>query len=236
MLFSQRISSWAINRYKNSGRVATGPFAGAPATEDAVAQTWNRLLGIYEFYLHPVLEDVIRSKPKVVVDVGASSGYYSVGLGFRLPESLHYAFEMDDKERASLERTATRINAKIEALGFCMPQNLIEIARSHDSGLLVMDCEGGEKQLLGDEIKNHLAKWTILLEVHDYHAPGAGEEIQKRFEPTHDIKEIWSRPPVASDFKFLLKWPLNIYCEKALQRMCEEGRNGSMRFFYMTPR
>lgn len=168
-----------------------GPFAEAPATEDSLAHCWMRLLGVYEFYLHSAVEAAILSKPPVVVDVGASTGYYSIGMAYRLPSSRHFAFEMQEKER----------------------------------------------ELLGETVHSHLKNWTILLEVHDWHAPGAGEEIYERFQKTHKIETIRSQTAGQKEFVSIVPWPLNIYCGRVLNRICEEGRGESgMRFFSMLPK
>ena len=237
MIFSQRIVSYFIDRCRERGVVNWGPFAGAPATEDSLAHCWMRLLGVYEFYLHAAVEAAISSKPPVVVDVGASSGYYSIGMAYRLPDSQHFAFEMQEKERESLARTAAKINTPINLRGLCTPADLAEIAQCETRGFLVMDCEGAEKELLHDQVHSCLKNWTILLEVHDWHAPGAGEEIYKRFETTHSIQTLWSRSAGPKEFRSIVPQPLNIYCSGVLRRTCEEGRGqAGMRFFSMVPK
>jgi len=173
----------------------------------------------------------------VVVDVGASSGYYSIGMAYRLPGSRHFAFEMQENERESLARTAAKINTPINLRGLCTTADLVEIAQNEPRGFLVMDCEGAERELLGDQVHSCLKNWTILLEVHDWHAPGAGEEIYKRFETTHSIQTLWSRTAGPKEFRSIVPWPLNIYCSGVLRRICEEGRGGAgMRFFSMVPK
>jgi hypothetical protein len=117
MIFSQKIVSYFIDRCRDRGVVNWGPFAGAPATEDSLAHCWMRLLGVYEFYLHPAVEAAILANPPVVLDVGASSGYYSIGMANRLPGSRHFAFEMQESERESLARTAAKINTTINLMG-----------------------------------------------------------------------------------------------------------------------
>jgi hypothetical protein len=237
MIFSQRIVSYFIDRCRDRGVVNWGPFAGAPATEDSLAHCWMRLLGVYEFYLHPAVEAALLAKPPVVVDVGASSGYYSIGMAYRLPGSRHFAFEMQENERESLARTAAKINTPINLRGLCTTADLVEIAQNEPRGFLVMDCEGAEWELLGDQVHRHLKNWTILLEVHDWHAPGAGEEIYKRFETTHSIQTLWSRTAGPKEFRTIVPWPVNIYCSGVLRRICEEGRGGAgMRFFSMVPK
>lgn len=237
MIFSQRIVSYFIDRCRRRGVVNGGPFAGAPATEDSLAHCWMRLLGVYEFYLHPHVESAISANPPVVVDVGASSGYYSIGLAYRLPQSRHIAFEMQEAERASLLRTAKKVSVSIDLRGLCSPEDIVEIARSQPRGFLVMDCEGAERELLGDKVHPHLKNWTILLEVHDWHAPGAGEEIYARFQGTHSIETIWSRSAGPNQFRSIVPLPLNFYCSGVLRKICEEGRGGAgMRFFSMVPK
>lgn len=237
MIFSQRIVSFFIDRCRDRGVVNWGPFAGAPATEDSLAHCWMRLLGVYEFYLHPAVEVALLAKPPVVVDVGASSGYYSIGMAYRLPGSRHFAFEMQENERESLARTAPKINTPINLRGLCTPADLVEIAQSEQRGFLVMDCEGAERDLLSDQVHSCLKNWTILLEVHDWHAPGAGEEIYERFQKTHKIQTIRSRTAGQKEFASIVPWPLNLYCGRVLKRICEEGRGeAGMRFFSMLPR
>ena len=237
MIFSQKIVSYFIDRCRDRGVVNWGPFAGAPATEDSLAHCWMRLLGVYEFYLHTAVEAALLAKPPVVVDVGASSGYYSIGMAYRLPSSRHFAFEMQEKESQSLVRTAAKIITPINLKGLCTPADLVEIARSEPRGFLVMDCEGAERELLGETVHPYLKNWTILLEVHDWHAPGAGEEIYERFEKTHKIETISSQAAGEEEFVSIVPWPLNIYCGRVLKRICEEGRGESgMRFFSMVPK
>lgn len=237
MIFSQRIASHFIDRCRDRGVVNWGPFAGAPATEDSLAHCWMRLLGVYEFYLHSAVEAAIAGRPPVVVDVGASSGYYSIGMAYRLPGLRHFAFEMQENERESLARTAAKINTPVNLRGLCRPADLVEIAKTEPRGFLVMDCEGAERELLGNQVHHHLKSWTILLEVHDWHAPGAGEEIYKRFETTHSIQILLSRSAGPKEFRSIVPWPLNIYCSGVLRRICEEGRGAAgMRFFSMVPK
>lgn len=236
MIFSQRIVSYFIDRCRDRGVVNWGPFAGSPATEDSLAHCWMRLLGVYEFYLHPAVEAAILAKPPAVVDVGASSGYYSIGMAYRLPGSRHFALEMQENERESLARTAAKINTPINLRGLCTAADLLEIAQSEPRGFLVMDCEGAEKELLGDQVHSHLKNWTILLEVHDWHAPGVGDKIYERFESTHFIQTIWTRDAGNQEFASIVPWPLCYYCRKVLSKVAQERRGGAMRFFFMLPK
>ncbi len=236
MIFAQRIVSHCIDKIRAKGVINFGPFAGVPATEDALHHCWNKLLGIYEFYLHGCIEKAISLNPAVVVDVGASSGYYSIGMASRLPSARHIAFEMLERERALFSLTAMQLPIKIDLRAECTPDDLILIGKEHRRGMLVMDCEGAERDLLGDAVCAVLKDWIVLLEVHDWHAPGAGEEIFQRFGKSHEIEVLWSCKPSPQEFLSVVPWPLNVYCEDVLSRMCNEGRGGKMRFFFMVPK
>jgi hypothetical protein len=236
MILAQRIVSHYIEKIRSKGVINFGPFIGVPATEDCLQHCWMRLLGIYEFYLHGYIERAIRFEPNAVVDVGASSGYYSIGMASRLPSAKHIAFEMQHSERDSFLRTASKISVPIDLRAECKPNDLIKIADENRRGFLIMDCEGAERELLGDAVCTGLRDWMILLEVHDWHAPGSGEEILQRFGATHEIQILWSQKPTPQEFRSVVPWPFNYYCAGVLSRMCDEGRGGGMRFFLMVPK
>jgi hypothetical protein len=236
MIFDQRIVSRQIDKIRSKGKINFGPFAGVSATEDCLQHCWMRLLGIYEFYLHGCIERAIGFEPNAVVDVGASTGYYSIGMAFRLPRAKHIAFEMQQSERDSFLRTASKISVPIDLKTECKPQDLIQIAEENRRGFLIIDCEGAERELLGDAVCPGLRDWMVLLEVHDWHAPGAGEEILQRFGSSHDIQILWSRNPSPWEFRSVVPWPFNYYCAGVLSRICDEGRGGGMRFFFMVPK
>ena len=236
MIFAQRIVSSFIERHRRAGVVASGPFKGAPATEAAQGHFWSNLLGLNEFYLHEAIEVALHREPPLVVDVGAADGYYSLGFASRLPGARHVSFEMLEGSRSALQRCSGKLETPIEIRGLCKPEDLVEVVASSKRGFLLMDCEGAERELLAGSVVPLLAEWTVLLEVHDGHAPGVGEEIQKRYSPSHGIEVIWTREPTARDFRAVLPWPLNHYCKDVMRRTCDEGRGVPMRFFFMTPR
>lgn len=99
----------------------------------------------------------------------------------------------------------------------------------------MMDCEGYERELLNDQVHANLKNWSLLVEIHDWHAPGVGDEIHERFSNTHRITEIWNRAYQLRDFHFLLPFPINHICLNVLSRMCDDKRNSKMRWFYMAP-
>lgn len=233
-----RIASMIIERARKSTRVVSGPFKGAKATESATVHDWNKLMGIYEFYLHPYFEAAIAANPMVCIDVGAAQGYYTLGMAHRLPLSRHIAYEMDEGERKKLLSAITELDPglNIDVRDECTLNRLKSDLLSSDSGFLLMDCEGGEKDLLTEDVHDCLSRWHILLEVHDYHAPGAGEKIMQIFKDSHDISLCWSKDPSPSDLAQIAPFPLNYLCKEAFRDMFDEKRGGAMRFLYLVPK
>src|SRR5436305_14622456 len=71
--------------------VQRGPFAGLRFPRFAVGRgemVVPQLLGAYEEELHPVFEELAPRRFDRIVDVGASDGYYAVGMALRWPEAL----------------------------------------------------------------------------------------------------------------------------------------------------
>ena len=233
---SYRIASSMIESAKRSGHVASGPFKGAPLTPGAEDHQWNKVMGAYEFYLHGAVEDAIQRHPPVCIDVGAAEGYYTLGLAHCLPRSRHIAYEMVDEFRAKLSESVAKSAAPVKIKGLCTREELILDLKSSPSGFLVMDCEWAEEQLLTEETIPHLKNWIILLEVHDFQAPGAGEKILKLFSHSHTVEVLHSRNPNPADLTAVAPWPMNRICRDAFCSLFDEGRNCSMRFFYFTPR
>ena len=134
--------------------VQTGPFAGLKLAD---VQTWgheeigSQLLGIYERELRPVLLELASRRPTLVINVGCAEGYYAVGLARLIPTARVHAFDIDERAQ-NVCRTNAALNGasdRIVVEGICSPQRLREISAGHTNILVVVDCEGAEKELLG---------------------------------------------------------------------------------------
>ena len=84
------------------GIVAGGPFQGLRYIRESVGSAWApKMLGTYEKELWPVVDVLIRRRPRWIVDVGAAEGYYAVGLAMRLGAAQVVAFEADEGSHPS---------------------------------------------------------------------------------------------------------------------------------------
>ena len=177
------------------GRVATGPFSGllfnSRSPEDAYPPV---LLGSYESDVHEWLEREIARGWPAVVNIGSNNGYYSTGLAMRMPLAIVYAFEMDDTLRVETRRSA-EINGvanRVRALGIADLSSLAALPIEH--ALVVCDCEGYERELLNPALIPWLSNAAMLVELHDFAAPGATDALRSRFSATHQIAIVEQQP------------------------------------------
>jgi hypothetical protein len=191
--------------------VSGGPFAGLRYPGLGPHSLAPKLIGAYERELHGAIEDAIRARPATIVNVGAADGYYAVGLARRCPAARVVAYEADADERAVLARVAAENGVAIEIKGAASRDDLA-------ADLVVMDCEGCERDLLGGGAIGSLRDATTIVELHDVYDPGVGEAIVERFAATHDVIVIPTGP------------------QPPANRLLSERRPGPMRWAVMTPR
>ncbi len=174
-------------------RVLTGPFAGlalSPLTRRDHLGPY--LLGTYEHELHGAWERILARPYSGIVDVGARFGYYAVGLARRYPGVPVTAVDPDWWARAAVREMAAangtpnvRVRSRID------PARLAR--HLSDGALVVSDCEGCEAELFEGDIPA-LRSATLVIEVHEFAAPGVTAALERRFAPTHDLRRIHTDP------------------------------------------
>lgn len=193
-----RITRFSANRRvraslwrRTGGRVAAGPFRGLLLGATVPGDCYGpELLGSYEADTHAWLEAELARGWSTVVNIGSNSGFYSTGLAIRLPGAVIYAFEVDAALRAETQRAAERngVSGRVKVLGKadCAALAALPIA----DALVVCDCEGGERDILDPDSVPWLAHSALLVELHDFAAPGATEVLRERFASTHDLAVV----------------------------------------------
>ncbi len=180
---------------RTGGRVAAGPFRGllldAAAPDDCEGCV---LIGAFECETHDWLEAEIARGWPVVVNVGSNMGFYSSGLALRLPGATVHAFdveaEMQHETRRSAERNGVADQVRIHGGADRTSLSGLGI----DSALVICDCEGCERELINPEIIPWLSRSAVLVELHDFAAPGATDAIRARFEPSHEVRVVEQGP------------------------------------------
>lgn len=219
-------------------RIVGGPFVGLRHPGRSVgSERWPKQLGTYECELAPLLPRLDQAGFRTVINVGSAEGYYAVGLARRWPPARVIAFELDPTGR-DLTAENARINGvadRIEIRAAANPESLVAALRDDSRGLLLMDVEGAEDELLDGPVLPALRDYHVLVELHDIRRERLGERLRARFAATHRIEEIVTRPRRFSDFTYPPNPLLRAYLLRQLIRISDELRGAPMRWFYLTP-
>lgn len=195
-----------------------------------------KFLGTYEIELLPVFERLRRLDFQQIIDVGAAEGYYAIGCCRLWPRARVTAFELTEIGRQLLAEYAIKngVETRLAIKGRCSAETLGAELASRKSGLIIMDVEGAEAELLLGCDRAQLANFHILIEIHDALCPGGAAAIQEAFSQTHGIEIIAARPREARD----LLVPHNALVRRwfAANFLCHlNERPLPMRWFFLSP-
>lgn len=220
-------------RARLAGKVIAGPFAGMQMPNDA--QLFY-LLGTYEKELHSVLGEINSRKFHAIINVGACHGYYAVGLARLHPEASVVAFEVNEKLHPALLELARANGVALDIRGMC---TLSELSAAIFDGavLVVMDCEGGEKELLDPACSAGLQRCTILVELHEFIYADIAEQITERFTETHSIRTVGQELRTVEDVRpFIEPGEFSTGMWPAYKPAVDENRPYPMRWLCMVPK
>jgi hypothetical protein len=172
--------------------VLAGPFQGMELPD---AASWGdgdflpKLLGTYEANLHQAVIAAVARRPDPVINVGCAEGYYAVGLARLLPGAAIHAFDIDAAalQVCAAAAAANGVGARVRLEGLCTAARIAELCAGHRRALLVLDCEGAERELLDPAA---LASCDVLVETHDFIHAGLADELEARFRATHRVERI----------------------------------------------
>jgi hypothetical protein len=213
--------------------VLRGPFAGlrylpelASTSGDLVA----KLVGTYEQELHPAIEAWIGAAPATIVDIGSAEGTYAVGLAAAIASARVLAFDIDPAARALCEAMAEHnaVADRVAVGGECTHDVLNGVG---GDVALFLDCEGCELELLRPDLVPALARWPVIVELHDFVDASITATISERFAATHDVQivEGGGRDPAAVP-------ELAGVDERTAAALLSEFRPTAMRWGVLTPR
>jgi hypothetical protein len=192
---------------KMDGYVFSGPFINLRLKKDSIlAGTPSMILGCYEKELHPVFNRIIANPPAKFIDIGAAQGYYVVGIACTTKDTKIVGFEMVD-EYLNMAKSLAAYNGvqdRISWKGLC---DIVELKKEVTPGTFILcDCEGAEKELLDPEKVPALINSEILVELHDFFAPGATATIIDRFRNSHTLTLINEQGRNPDDYRPLLSF------------------------------
>ncbi len=184
--------------------IQQGPFEGMGyLCWHATGNFLPNVLGCYELELHDEVERIIAKEPDAVINVGSAEGYFTLGMGRRLPKTKLVAFEMLKSARYFLAKNAelNGLRERVDQRGICTPEELDRVLGGFARPLVFCDCEGFEDVALDPAKVKNIVKAMIMVEVHDGpgFAPGVSQRLLDRFRTTHDIVIVKSRARTPAD-------------------------------------
>lgn len=156
-----------------------------------------KLLGFYEEELHASLKGLLAATPPdLIVNVGAAEGFYAVGLARLAPEARVHAFEATDSAHDICRETArlNEVEARVSVAGRCTTEILQHLLSRGERPLLVLDCEGCERELLDPTLVTALGKAAIIVECHDFIDPSITQVLVDRLGPSHELSGVREGP------------------------------------------
>lgn len=213
------------------GVVQEGALKGFRLSENpkwSAADRGTMILGLYE---HRVLAKLVEfgGSNKTLIDIGAADGYFGVGCVAVGIYAQSICFELDAAMRGALQLTAKRngVSDRLFISGAATQQSVC--AEFERSGLdpaecvILCDIEGGEFDLLGDDILAKLSQASFVIELHDKAVENGDTKLDALIERAGKffrtaIFDGGSRNPydipILRDFRDDDRWLL-----------CSEGRN-----------
>src|SRR3954451_22929390 len=96
----------------------------------------------------------------------------------RAPQARVIAYDLDATARQYCSKLAALngVDDRIDVRGRCTLEEMREVVS--DRSLVVMDGEGAEVELLNPDAVPGLITSRIVLELHDFLVPGAGEAVR----------------------------------------------------------
>lgn len=181
---------------KTEGVVQYGLFSGLRLTQENSwgTDTSSMLLGTYELEIQELLKRSELTKYDAFIDVGCANGYYAVGLARIWPGFSIYAYDISEAAQ-TVTRMAAELNGvsdRLEVKGCCDHRELEECLSGAMNPLVMIDIEGGERELVDPQIVPALSRADLVVECHDRGVGDITQLLSDRLRATH-VVEIISR-------------------------------------------
>jgi hypothetical protein len=210
--------------------VTAGPFKGVRLpTSESWGDRGSKLLGSYEQELHTSIEAVIEWNPDVVLNVGCAEGYYAVGLATRIPSATSFAYDLDPLAQVACKSARDVNHVDLVVLGRCTNAELRERSEKAKRPFMLIDCEGGECELLLSSEYNY-PNARIIVECHDFIDRSITSSVIHKFSQTHSIQKIKQEGRNPFCHPLTASWP-----ENDLWLVVSERRPERMHWLYLIP-
>ncbi|MCX6986371.1 MAG: hypothetical protein NT118_16740 [Lentisphaerae bacterium] len=179
-----------LDQFRNDMKVADGIFAGLryPEFKPFGSALLPKLLGTYENEIRPAMNKILSKQYPVVLNIGCAEGYYAVGLALKFTKSEVFAYDTSEKARSLCRQMAEANNVadRIRIGGECRPETLADFDFSA-GGLIICDCEGGERHIFNSDNVKNLKNCDLLIELHDFADRSITGHIAGLFADSHKM-------------------------------------------------
>lgn len=198
---ADRAVRWSASVQRREGfweeisQVTAGPFSGLAYPADVrpwIGAPTLKRGGVYERSMVDRLVGLLVTAT-AFVDVGASDGYYAIGVAMTgLPT---VAYESSRIQRRNLRAIAAANDVRLTVRGHC--RRLPELGAG---SLMLIDVEGAEADLVDGRAVAGLRRASLVIELHEEARPGVTALLQSRLAASHDVELVVGDPePLRND-------------------------------------
>ncbi len=230
----------ALFNDSNCISVLNGPFKGMKYIDykSAGSVLWPKLLGTYEKELYPFVESSLSNEYRYIIDIGCAEGYYAVGYALKGKYEKVIAYDIDLRARKLCREMCMLNQVKIDIRERCTKRTLESINFGTDKpSLILMDCEGYERELLSSINTEHLRNVYLLIEIHDwcqFERP-TYDLILQTFKATHNCETITGLDDYDKAYKYHISEIQGLPI-KYRYHLFREGRKRLGKWIILSPR
>lgn len=181
---------------QDGGAISTGAgiFKGMrwPCAVVVGSEFAPKVLGTYELEIqHFFRRFLAEGDATSFVDIGAAEGYYAVGAALSKPGLKVFAFERQKQAHKVIADLAA-LNGVSQQIDLHAEFDLAQ-AREFSLGerpLVLVDIEGGEKDLIGADFADFFRRAALVVEIHDFVVPGVGRKVREILSRTHKLQVV----------------------------------------------
>lgn len=214
-------------RKKLRNQVYAGVYEGMLWQEVSTIDCFeSKLMGIYEKELYPTIEKILDTSPKSITVIGVAEGYHAIGLALN-SGLIPLCYERDKHAQSSLQKLARLNNVGIDLQGSFDSETTL----NQPPGLIIMDIEGAEKDVLNS---NRLSSWKtqhIIVEVHSQKILNALIDRSKEWFASDFIS---TRKRTVADYPFRI--PYKLLLKRWWNVPVQEWRSNSLGWLVLTPK
>lgn len=224
-------------KMRGNGKVMTGPFKGMGYLNTSVGSCFSpKIYGTYEKELHEIVNNVAKKGFDKIIVIGGGEGYYAAGLGKLFPDLEILVFEINPEgQKAILQLADINSLSNLKVFGKCTAESLRDVINNSSKNFIIVDIEGEEINLLGEDIVSSLNRSDILVEIHDFIDRSIGEKLKVRFSKTHKLNEVFQKDRKIADLPVQLTAFEKLMYKKIILNWLSEYRGDKMRWFYLEP-